>query len=439
MPRQIRVHKRTWLVAAVGVSLFAGQALFGVTANAAPATHGVRPNAIGELDCNGYSPIQRPAASRKLACTDIRGFEHDERFYDNGHYIGHDEPSIRFLSNRPDSGGNATFTETLPRDPAALPTVNHPGHDVTHWFELSIAPWFGMSICDPRSYPQRNCTPNSDTNAPHGTFPGGGAAFMEMQFYPPGFAPFSDSVSCDNTHWCAALTIDSLSADAAGNMNNSCIEPVNFAYIQRNGVPAGPPSPQLSNGATFTPNGKTLLMNPGDVVRTHMFDASIGHGQHALKVQINDLTTGQSGFMVASAANGFMNTNIVTCNGHRSTSSRCSTPPGSQNSIQWSVLLSGILTEYETGHFESCSSVTGRVALARYVLPVLPRRIRERRTARRQPGRPGTDRRALLHEGRHRMAGVCRPTRSRGASTTSRRTATWTSTARLTTPIGRTR
>jgi hypothetical protein len=38
---------------------------------------------------------------------------------------------------------------------------------------------------------------------------GGGAAFMQLQFYPPGHAPFVDSISCDNAHRCAALTIDS--------------------------------------------------------------------------------------------------------------------------------------------------------------------------------------------------------------------------------------
>jgi hypothetical protein len=128
MPRHTRTYKRTWLIAAVGVSLFAGQALLGVTANAAPAARGgVRPRAMGELDCNGWSKIQKPAASHKLLCTDIRGINgHYSRFYDNGHYIGHDEPSIRFLSNRPGSGNNVTFTETLPRDPAALPGNNHP-------------------------------------------------------------------------------------------------------------------------------------------------------------------------------------------------------------------------------------------------------------------------------------------------------------------------
>jgi hypothetical protein len=248
-------------------------------------------------------------------------------------------------------------------DPAAAPTVNHPGHDVTHWFELSVAPWFGMSICDPRSYPQTKCIPNSDSNAPQGVFPGGGGAFMEMQFYPPGFAPFADSVSCNNTQWCAALTIDSLEADNAGHMNNNCIEPVNFAFIQRNGVPAGPPSPQLSDLSTVTPNRQTLMMNPGDVVRTHMWDASIGGGKRAFKVQISDLTTGQSGFMVASAANGFMNTNFFNCNGTPFNFQPLFNTARPQNSIGWSVLISGILNQFEIGHFIPCSKVTGKISL----------------------------------------------------------------------------
>jgi hypothetical protein len=251
------------------------------------------------------------------------------------------------------------LTERLPHDPAAKPTATHPGHDVSHWFELTPAPWYGMSICDPHSYPQTPCTPKSDSNAPHGTFPSGGGAFMEMQFYPSGF---SSGISCNsNRQWCAALNIDSLEARSNGGMNPGCTEPLNFAYIQRNGVPAGPPSPQLANGATFTPNGKTLYMNPGDLVRTHMWDASIGHGQHAFKVQINHLTTGQSGSMVASAANGFMNTNIVTCDGTPFNFQPLFNTARKQNSIQWSALLSGILTEYETGHFEACTRLTGTV------------------------------------------------------------------------------
>jgi hypothetical protein len=129
----------------------------------------------------------------------------------------------------------------------------------------------------PQSAPLTPCTPGSDANAPHGNYPGGGAAFVELQFYPPGFAPFIDSISCDNSHWCSALTIDSLecTGNGSGPCNANCMEPENFAFIQTNGEPAGPPSPQLSNVATSTPNSHTLLMNPGDKIRVRMFNAKI--------------------------------------------------------------------------------------------------------------------------------------------------------------------
>ena len=143
------------------------------------------------------------------------------KFYDNGQYIGHDEPDTTFLSNAPGSGNNVTWNLTLGRDPSALPTDVRPGHDVSHWFELSPAPWFSMALCDPNSYPQTPCTPDSDSNAPTcfgatctTAQSGGGSAFMEMQLYPPGNPPFVDSASCDDTHWCAALTIDSLECTA---------------------------------------------------------------------------------------------------------------------------------------------------------------------------------------------------------------------------------
>ena len=57
------------------------------------------------------------------ACTDIRGFNNesnqntwDGRFYDNGEYIGDDEPDMTFLSHRPGSGNDVTWTDTIGRD-----------------------------------------------------------------------------------------------------------------------------------------------------------------------------------------------------------------------------------------------------------------------------------------------------------------------------------
>jgi len=160
----------------------------------------VKPNKLGELDCNGFSPIQH-SVKLDLACADPHGSD-GGRFLDHGHYIGHDEPSMRFLSSRRGSGSNFSMNETLPRDPAALPTVKTPGKDVTHWFELSIAPWISTTVCDPNSAPLLPCTPRSDKNAPRGRYLGGGQGFVELQFYPPGFAPFEDATSCDDAHWC---------------------------------------------------------------------------------------------------------------------------------------------------------------------------------------------------------------------------------------------
>ena len=119
------------------VTLIAG--LSTATARAAPtANPGVHPNKVGGLDCNGLSPVQHPV-KRVLQCADPRGSD-EGRFEDNGRYIGHDEPSVRFLSNQPGSGSNYSMTERLPVEPRALPTVRHPGRDVTHTFELTVAP-----------------------------------------------------------------------------------------------------------------------------------------------------------------------------------------------------------------------------------------------------------------------------------------------------------
>ena len=325
----------------------------------AGAGAGVRPRAAGMLDCNGFSPIQR-TARRGIACKDPRGLNGEQRFEDNGHYIGHDEPALRFMSNKPGSAADITWNQRLGLDPRHRPTVAHPGSDVTHFFELTIAPWFSTTLCDPRSFPLTDCKPESDANAPSATSPGGGAAFLELQFYAPGFAPFVDSISCDNAHWCAALTIDSLECDAAGNCNDNCVEPVNFAFIQTDGVPAGPPSPQLSDLSTFTPNARTLKMRPGDRLRIHILDAHLRGGGRALETRIDDLSTGRSGRMVASAANGFMNTDFATCNGTPFNFRPLYSSAKPQNVLPWGIGPYNVDTQFEIGHFEPCKRLSGR-------------------------------------------------------------------------------
>jgi hypothetical protein len=387
--RASRRGARRRLVAIAGIAAL-GCLGFVAVASSAAASHPqtyrtwVKPKAGGGLDCNGVSPVQtlNPAAK---ACTDIRGMEgadspytDDGRFYDNGRYIGHDEPDVRFLSSQPGSGDNIRWTETLGMDPAGDATVKTPGSDTTHYVELTVAPWFSMALCNPFSYPLTPCRPNSDANAPAtthapvqpGQYPGGGSSFLEMQFYPPGFAPFIDGISCDNTHWCASLHINDLECSTNfASCNNNCIEPTNFAFIAKNGVPAGPPSPQLSNLKTDTPNGQTLLMNPGDQLRIHIWDAQVPGepGVRALETSIDDVTTGQSGFMQASAANGFMATNINDCSGtpwNYEPEYRTAT---AGNIVPWAALQVDVSTQFEIGHFEPCTSLTKPLSVSDFI------------------------------------------------------------------------
>ena len=109
-------YSRSWLLR---VSLTAGML---VTAQLliAPgvglaASHGARPGSpamaagsskishMGNLDCNGHSPVQRPVKPGGIICAEVHLAPGGSRFEDNGSYIGHDEPTVQFYSNQPGS------------------------------------------------------------------------------------------------------------------------------------------------------------------------------------------------------------------------------------------------------------------------------------------------------------------------------------------------
>jgi len=327
------------------------------TAPPTPASGPVAPNPINELDCNGWSAAYQSVRSHAGdLCTDpIKAVNGSgTRFTDNGWYVGHDEPSVKFISGAPGSGNTMTYVVRVPVDPKQSPTVSL---SVTHYGELSVAPWFGLPICDPNSYPQNPCTPDSDSNSGSISDPSSaGSAFMELQLYPPGYTPFVDSESCSATQWCAALTIDSLECTFGfGTCNPNCIEPVNFAFLQTNGVPAGPPSPQLANVNTFTPNQHTLMINPGDVLVVSITDPREG-----FTATIRDLTTGETGYMTASAANGFMNTSISSCAGTPFTFHAEYNTASINNRVPWAALEGGVLMEEEIGHSEICRKLSNQ-------------------------------------------------------------------------------
>jgi hypothetical protein len=95
------------------------------------------------------------------------------------------------------------------------------------------------------------------------------------------------------------------------------------------------------------------MMNQGDSLRV-----SISETPDGLRTQIDDLSTGQSGFMVASIANGFMNTNFSDCSGTPFAFHAEYSTARPENQVPWAALEGGVLMEDELGHFETCSSVS---------------------------------------------------------------------------------
>jgi hypothetical protein len=304
----------------------------------------------------------------------------DAQRYPNGQYVGHDEPSVEFKSNRPGSGNNMTYTVVLPRDPKVQP--NATGVGGTTWnFELRPTFWFGLTMCDSQSAPEftTKCTPDSDRNNLVGSNPNApnyigkhpGNAFMELQFYGPGSVPQFEGFGCTARQYCAAMTIDSFVSNQNTGVDNTAacnnyilggIEPINWAYITKSGVSQGPANPLFTgtfadpNFTAVNPNlSEDLLMSPGDTIRIHMHDTPAG-----FRVDMADLTTGKSGSMTASIANGFGHI-LYTPN-----SSTCQVAPyafhpeystASPRGNTWSLHTYNVAMSDEIGHFENCLAI----------------------------------------------------------------------------------
>jgi len=311
--------------------------------------------------------------SSKTTCADASGKLGDD-------YIGHDEPSVLFKSGRPGSGNDMTYTVTLPRDPKKQPNAS--GKGGTTWnFQLRPTFWFGLTLCDTESAPEytKTCKPDSDRNNLVGTNPAApdyigehpGNAFMELQFYGPGYVPQFEGFGCTAHQYCAAMTIDSRTLNQNTGVENTSAcnnyvlggaEPVNWAYITRSGKSQAPANP-LFTGTLTNPNfsavnpnlGEDLLMSPGDRIRMHMHDTRAG-----FRVDMTDLTTGQHGSMTASIANGFGHI-LYTPN-----SSTCQEAPyafhpeystANPRGNTWSAHTYNVAMSDEIGHFENCLAI----------------------------------------------------------------------------------
>ena len=288
-------------------------------------------------------------------------------------YVGHDEPSLGFYSNEPGSGNHMTYSLRLPNDPSpGRPTT--PGK--SYQFELNGAFWFGMTLCDTQSYPEQvsTCTPDSDSNivdpAVSPNHPG--MAFMELQFYPPGWVPWPawqqaiGASACDPARWCAAMNVFSLLEDPVNGtfQNPTCgarvgIETVNFAFLTKDGVATGIANPVGSTAATFTPDkASDFFMSSGDQLLVSLRDTPDG----VEAVIVDQSKGGKSGSMTASASNGFAqiqydptgtSCNAIPYNFHPmySTSSE-------QTRTTWAAHSTTVSFTDEIGHFQNCEGPT---------------------------------------------------------------------------------
>jgi hypothetical protein len=311
----------------------------------------------------GHNPLDCSQVSSGL-CPDATRLK-----YQQNSYIGHDEPSLLFYSNEPGSGNSSLYRVTLPRNPPTLPKQDGTGG--TFEFQLDVAFWFGMVLCDSQSFPNFThvCKPDTDDNIFDDSDPASerwighhpGGAFLELQFYPPGWV---NSFCFDQTHWCAALNIFSEQIDGAtGTPNNfDClsralggVESVNHAFITKDGIPIGPANPLSETFGNFNPDlSNVLQMDDGDRLVVLINDTA-----HGLKVRIRDLTTGESGFIVAGPAAGFGQ--LV----YDPSAAACSVKPyafhpmystsSEHTRTPWTAHSYNVAFAEEIGHFEYCA------------------------------------------------------------------------------------
>ena len=304
------------------------------------------------------SPMSLHCERGQATCTELQD---SEEAFGEGVYVGHDEPSSLFYSNVPGSGNRMRYQLTLPTDPAPRPKDGRSFN-----FQLHPAFWFGMALCDTQSYPVAvsTCEPDSDNNiTPLAKHPG--AAFMELQFYPPGWAPAPLASSCDAHRYCVAIASFSLAQDPINGtvLNDTCrrvtgLEYANYAFLTKNGHPHAPPNPVQSTVGTFTPSPATdLFMNPGDRLSITMHDT-----EHGLRIDVGDMTTHERGFMTMSARNGFGMVKYAP-----NPSTECTNIPfdfhpmystsSEQTRVIWAAHSYNIAFSDEIGHFDYCTSV----------------------------------------------------------------------------------
>jgi len=187
----MRIKQRRWMIIIPATVLVT--ALVPTLASAAQAAPTAsKPAAAAKAPSKWWGPaIDCGSETHSFNCVDV----YDPTAIGYGKYVGHDEPSTLFYSHKPGSGNNNLYLVRLPKDPPQPPSQGGTGG--TDNFMLHPAFWFGMAMCDTQSFPNytNSCKADSDRNIYNSPNPASpryigkhpGTAFMEMQFYPPGW------------------------------------------------------------------------------------------------------------------------------------------------------------------------------------------------------------------------------------------------------------
>jgi len=143
-------------------------------------------------------------------------------------------------------------------------------------------------------------------------------------------------------------------------LNSTCqkvvgLEYPNFAFLTHSGTSQAPANPVEATGATFTPDSsRDLFMSGGDELTVSIHDTA-----HGLFTGVNDVTTGESGSMTASAANRFGEVQFIP------TGRECNNIPydfhpmystsSPDTRIPWAAHSYNVAFSDEIGHFEYCN------------------------------------------------------------------------------------
>jgi hypothetical protein len=152
-------------------------------------------------------------------------------------------------------------------------------------------------------------------------------------------------------------------------------EPVNYAIITKSGVPVAPARPDTGFGNQAVVTSDTLEFNNGDNLSVDMHDTAAG-----FQVVIHDLTTGQSGSMTASVANGFghalFQPNASTCTMVNYAFHPIFSTSSPDTRVLWAAHSYNVAFSDEIGHFEYCNAAPfgGRCTASSFPDPTDPTR-----------------------------------------------------------------